>query len=887
MLDVVAGKDTKTRQWLQEHIADPLYRAKAAYSAEVKTQLDTLKTNVADKLGIRKGSRESAAVMWLGEGRKIETYNKKSGEITYSSYSLEKLKADFPTSWQKIVAAEQYIRGVYDAYVGRINESLARIYPNVEQNAQAELDKLRLRAEQLRTDAHQMEEGVRRGEYAQSSLDSLVAEAQTVGARVAALQKKIDTGEIFKNKRLTPRNDYFHHFMEMEQGLGALKNLLRKSHDIDPALVGVSDFTKPKSKWQGFLQERSGGVYVEDAIGGLIKYIPQAEYSININPVVAEYRGVIKALATATKQTRNANGFIEWMTDYTNDLAGKTNPLDRAMQKLVSRKSLQALKWINGRVKSNAIMGNINSAVSQFFNIPNASLYVKNPAIWAKGFKDYARYLMSDADTRAALEQSGFMRERYLNNSVSQFDDKTVLNSPRRFAEWMLEFGDKEAARLIWFAAYEQGLARGDVDVIQYADDITRRSVAGRGIGEVPLAQKSELVKLIAPFQVEVSNAWYAFTERVKLGDMPAIASFLASSYLMNAISRALTGRTVSMDLIQTIIDIMQEAGAGDDDEEKTAGQIAALAATRLGGEMLGNMPFGTQIGSIITGGDDTKAQRLFGETDPTRFGTGNIGLEALLNPVIDSASNLAEGKPADFDAMSYITNFALPFGGKQMDRSLKMAQALGWVPKDGILGTPIGGEKQDMAASYSDSGRLRFPIDDSDPMNVLAGLLFGEWATKEGKGYLDGGTNTYSDKKTAQVEQAAAMGIEPNVFIDYLDSADADGNGSISRAESRNYLQEEVDAFTRAQQAFIWSTAGSGISETQQAEIDKAERVGISETDYLLMLMLANEDGEGKLRQDEAQAYIDEYLRGLTTAQKRFLWQSTTGTTSTKNNPY
>ena len=53
-----------------------------------------------------------------------------------------------------------------------------------------------------------------------------------------------------------------------------------------------------------------------------------------------------------------------------------------------------------------------------------------------------------------------------------------------------------------------------------YADRITRRSVAGRGIGELPLMQKSKIVKLLAPFQVEVSNQWEVMKDKAKTKDL-------------------------------------------------------------------------------------------------------------------------------------------------------------------------------------------------------------------------------------------------------------------------------------------------------------------------------------------------------------------------------
>ena len=57
------------------------------------------------------------------------------------------------------------------------------------------------------------------------------------------------------------------------------------------------------------------------------------------------------------------------------------------------------MKKINGKVKGNAVMGNLNSAVSQFYNLPNALGIltdrggVKASSDIVKGMKDYTAYV--------------------------------------------------------------------------------------------------------------------------------------------------------------------------------------------------------------------------------------------------------------------------------------------------------------------------------------------------------------------------------------------------------------------------------------------------------------------------------------------------------------
>ena len=139
------------------------------------------------------------------------------------------------------------------------------------------------------------------------------------------------------------------------------------------------------------------------------------------------------------------------------NIAGKTNPFDRALQKKFGRKAMKVLQWINGLVKSNAILGNLNSAISQWFNLPNGVAMIKNPVDLANGMKDYVESLAGDSAARRALDQSDFMTERYLDEAEAQFDDG-LLQQPKKFATWLLTVGDKQASQVIWFSAYEQGM---------------------------------------------------------------------------------------------------------------------------------------------------------------------------------------------------------------------------------------------------------------------------------------------------------------------------------------------------------------------------------------------------------------------------------------------
>ncbi|MDR1247141.1 MAG: hypothetical protein LBK57_08960 [Clostridiales Family XIII bacterium] len=357
-LDAAAARVPHLRAVLRNTIETPLNKAKGAYSSAVKGKLDFLFNDIVKALDIRKGSAESAAVQWLGEGKRQafgENGKVISGE--FSDYTLQNLKEDFnytaangKKAWENIVRAEGMIRRTYNEYVDEINDVLRKIYPNIEDEV--------------------------------ARLRSKLADA-TDPAEIAKLEQAIDDAWI--GKRLVPRNDYFRHFTELQRDgfFKTVDTVLNGATNIDPRLVGVSEFTEPKTRYSGFLQHRNLGAYTEDAVGGMLDYIPQAEYKKHIEPMIPLLRSVVKDLKENTINTKNANQLIDYLMKFTNDLAGKTGPVERALQNIRGdengRRMLNVLGRFSNRVRSGLVVGNLNTMLAQVYNMPNLVALAKNP----------------------------------------------------------------------------------------------------------------------------------------------------------------------------------------------------------------------------------------------------------------------------------------------------------------------------------------------------------------------------------------------------------------------------------------------------------------------------------------------------------------------------
>jgi hypothetical protein len=126
------------RNNLYNAIEKPLNEAKAKYVNGIKSKAGSFAKDMA-RLGIKPGSKESAAVQWIGEGQRQGP----DGKII--EYTLADLQQQFPNKWQNIVEASKICRNIYDAYVNEINDALKLVYPDVEARAAATMDKINAR----------------------------------------------------------------------------------------------------------------------------------------------------------------------------------------------------------------------------------------------------------------------------------------------------------------------------------------------------------------------------------------------------------------------------------------------------------------------------------------------------------------------------------------------------------------------------------------------------------------------------------------------------------------------------------------------------------------------------------------------------------------------
>lgn len=576
--------------------------------------------------------------------------------------SLEDLQRELPKSWEKVVEAERWFRAKYDELLNEVNTARRAIYG--------------------------------------------------------------DNPE----KIIPARSDYFRHFREMQEGFAGLKNIFDTPAGISSNLAGVSDFTKPKSKFLSFAQKREGEKTAIDAVGGFLDYIKAASFAKNVDPQIQGFRGLAEELAAKTADGPNKgklNNFIEYLQDFANDLSGKTNPGDRAIQKWIpgGRQTMKVVEWMSNRFKTNAVLGNISSTIMQSASLPLGIADV-GPRNFAMGaFDTIASIFRGELPQQA---KSTFLKERWFNPEDTF--SPSVIDNAKNFTAAMMRVVDGTATRTIWNGEYRKALQAGAKTVdeaARAADYATRKIVAGRGIGEVPLNQKARTIQLIAPFQLEVANQWLVMKDWMDEKTFSKFITLFVSTHLFNNAMEPMTGNRPLLDPIEAISDAI-----GAYDEEADTGDGLKRAVGRMAGEVLSNLPYaqvvlaGLPEYGNIPGVGMTKKE-FFGEADPTRFGQGIPLAKAFSSPE------------------NFVTGLVTPFGGAQIKKTLK---GFGALVEGGV---------------YNKEGQLQYPVG-PDLGSKLQTLVFGPYATETGQFYFDNNLRNFSDKETAAWEARVGRGEDP-----------------------------------------------------------------------------------------------------------------------------
>ena len=557
------------------------------------------------------------------------------------------------------------------------------------------------------------------------------------------------------------RNDYFLHFRAMDDtfsriGIPFNPNDIR-AKDLPTDINGMTADLKPGQPYFASAMQRKGKRTTYDLIGGLERYLTSAKNQIyHIDDIqtlralrnyIADTYGQAKGLesldelseeeaASRIEQVYNSHlsTFAKFLNEQANTMAGKTALIDRALEGIIGRRGITFLDTVNKQVGSNMVGFNVSSALTNVVAAVQA---------FAKGNKyDAVRAFAQIASDRLGkikgksdgfAEEDPFIIRRKGAEKFTQTPYEKVKNTGYVLAGAIDDSVTEFIVRMKYNELTRKGMNEYKAHI--EADKWAARILGDRSYGQQPLLYNSKMLGLVTKFQLEVRNQldsmYYDTIQETKSSTEEiqdtvqkntvraakitcAFVELAVLQHVFGMAFEAVAGYNPTFD----IIDVLVKTFGWDDDEES---EDTILDNLEQGfAALLDDLPYT----SVFTGGRIPIASAL--------------PIKQLISGK-DEYGNEKSRLETFGEAAPY---YILPGGYGQLKKTVK---GMSMFDKD----LPVSG-------SYTNSGKLRFPVADT-PKNRVQAAVFGQYANENARAYFDGGHSPLTEK---QVEEWKALDI-------------------------------------------------------------------------------------------------------------------------------
>lgn len=553
-------------------------------------------------------------------------------------------------------------------------------------------------------------------------------------------------------KEIPFRQGYFPHFTNPKQGwLAKILNWKPVNNEIPTDIAGLTEQFDPQRSWQGFNKQRKGDAtdyslyqgldtyihgaldwiyHIEDlqkrrSLENYIRYIHSEEgVKAKIEEIKAnEYYDADEAQAqidAVLAEAKNPLGnLVTELRARTNTLANKKASMDRGIDEATNRKIYSVMTNLNNRINANMVVGSFSSALTNFIPMVQ-SWHQVSPWFTARGLGDMVRNAIKDD---GMVAKSDFLTNRLIEEEKLY---QTGWDKVSDKAAFMMNVIDNITSQTVWRSKYLQNIKEGmsEAQAIKDADQFAKNLMAGRSRGNSPsiFDAKNPLTKIFTAFQLEVANQYgYMFEDVPQDSKSPlrlvkGYAMATLGAYAYNALYSSLVGRDAAFDPMSIIEDLLRDLGIGgdDDEEEKDVGD----ALLGLGENIVQEVPF---VGSL--------------------FGGGRVPMSSAIpynGDVVSAVEDAIDGEFQFKELLKPLYYLAMPVGGGQLKKTV---EGLGMF-SDGL---PVTG-------SYTDSGKLRFPVEDTFGNKVQA-ALFGQYASENARFYFDNDIAPLGEKQIQEYQ--------------------------------------------------------------------------------------------------------------------------------------
>ena len=574
-----------------------------------------------------------------------------------------------------------------------------------------------------------------------------------------------------------PRLDnYFLHFRAMNDtfsklGLPFNPNDIR-AKDLPTDLNGVTADLKPGQPFFASAMHRKGIRTSFDLLGGLEQYLTSAKNQIYHIDDIQTLRALRNYIADTWGQANGLEGldvlseeeaqerikevynshlstFAKFLNEEANILAGKTSLIDRGIEGIIGRRGMTTFDNINRQVGANMVGYNVSSSLTNFL-APVQAFAKMNKSSFVKGFAQTVsnRFASIAGKGDGFAEQSPVMIRR---RGADRFH-RTLWQKMSDPGYALMGAVDNISTEIIARAKYNELTKKGmDSQQAHFeTDKWVSRLMGDRSLGQQPQIFNSKMLGLVTKFQLEVRNQldsqFYDTIQEAKVSNehiqnglarnaktaAKIVTTFVELAVVQHLFGKAfesIAGYNPAFDIISAIA-----TAFGWDDEEDS--EDTAFDNIEQGlNEFLEDMPYASvlmdggriPISSALPIGEFIKGEDQYGN-EKSRWKIA--------------------GEAAPY--------YFLPGGYGQIK---KTAAGLG-----------MFSDEHPIAGSYTNSGNLRFPVEDTTANRVQA-AIFGQYASSNARDYFD---NERSALKPKQVQELVDTGMSIHDYWEYRDGLKA-----------------------------------------------------------------------------------------------------------------
>ena len=563
--------------------------------------------------------------------------------------------------------------------------------------------------------------------------------------------------------------NYFLHFRAMDDtfsklGLPFNPNDIR-AKDLPTDLNGVTADLKPGQPYFASAMHRNGKRTSFDLLGGLERYASSAKNQIYHIDDIQNLRALrnyiadnfgqahglenIDTMSEEEAQQRieevfssHLSTFAKFLNEEANALAGKTSLIDRSAEGIIGRRMFTFMDTLNKQVGSNMVGWNVSSALTNFDAVVRGFAKT-NKFDFLKAFTQYTSNKIGSAFGKG----DGFAENNptiIRRNGADRFY-RTPWQKVGDAGYGLMGVVDNISTELIVRAKYNELTRKGmsEQQAIVETDKWVSRLMGDRSLGQQPLLFNSKTLGLITKFQLEVRNnldsMFYDTIQDAKASNEDIVnakernaktAAKITSTLVQTAVAthlfgkafEAVAGYNPSFDILSVLATLF----GFDDEEESEDTALDNMEQAFL--ELLEDLPYtSTLTGGRIPIGSALPIEQFI--TGKDQYGNEKSRVETI-----------TETAPY----------YLLPGGYGQIK---KTTQGLGMFSED----HPIAG-------SYTDSGNLRFPVEDN-LLNRTQAALFGQYASQNARDYFD---NNRTALKEKQIQEFIDVDIPIRDYWEY-----------------------------------------------------------------------------------------------------------------------